>query len=283
MARLTKPAADLGAQSSGSAPVLPDTDRASVHRVDHPPAPIFLLQAHPERWAIMAGRLVPSLRQMRIEPGVNRVDKAGNYKFALAKTEERGWITIPWDVDGEGTSYIRAHEGIRGTVHATRWTKLYRGSKQVGCDLDGYASWLAGLIGRGVLPPIALRVVERMIEDTQRQVDTMADRVAHTPSLRGPHKRLTDDLAILTAARDSLLGGQSMSSGSAPVEPPAEAAEPAEPPGLTDGKVADVVARVAEVTDPAILEAAAEAAGRKGVQRAISRRLVELDSEPGQA
>jgi len=74
-----------------------------------------------------------------------------------------------------------------------------------------------------------------------------------------------------------------MSSGSAPVEPPAEAPEPAEPPGLTDGRVADVVARVAEVTDPAILVAAAEADGRKGVQRAISHRLVELEADHGQA
>lgn len=154
-----------GARPSES--VIPDfttvTEAAPLPRVDARPE--FVLLWNVTVWQVMAGRLVPALRQMRLISGVSNVKVGGgrvSIDMARANWESRGWRMIPHS-EGPGGSYMRVSDvdpsgqgRTRRKHYHTAWETLYSGSDRVVTDEPAYAAWCAGLVARGIIPPCPL-------------------------------------------------------------------------------------------------------------------------------
>ena len=184
----------------------------------------FVLMQHPERWSVMGGQVIPGLHQFTIgTPGLNGVDKDGNFRQAIAAREALGWILIPENVDGRGTTYLARHEVPGGYFWCTKWTKVWVGSDAIRCNEADYVPWCRSLIERGVIDPPAPYIIAALIERIEGSVSALSDKVALTPSLQPQLKILA---ANLTALRAELADLGDASDGEA--APALEAAE-AEP------------------------------------------------------
>lgn len=178
-----------------------------VTRENAPPMPlqpsnsIFKLQWHRKRWCVMAGRVVPSMRQWPIQPGLGGVDKSGAYRAAEAQAAERGWHSIPWDVDGptEEDDYTRRYRVRAGHFYCTKWTQVWADSEEIGSDVEGYSKWLLSLIEREVIPPPAPFVLTKMIERLRSRQLALAGKVRAEPNLQGELDGVTDNIKALTA------------------------------------------------------------------------------------
>jgi len=147
----------------------------------------FILKFHPARWTIMAGRLVPSLGQDRLAPGINMVSKSrdGRVSFAAcrAKMEESGWSYIPYEWGPDGESYLQAIDtrprGARETrtAHMTVWDSAYAGDPRVYPDEEAYSAWLAGLIKDGKIPACPPQIARRMLEKARGKLARAAAQV----------------------------------------------------------------------------------------------------------
>ena len=174
------------------------TDAVSLPRL--PPSPPFLLLAHPDRWQVMLGKVVPLLGRLLLQPGLANVsaarDGSARWQEAAAKREERGWVSIPWDVDGPNTSYIvQPNPG----AHIEKWARTYPRSDKIDCDEAGYRDWLVSLIARGIVPPPPAHILRRMI-DTERSHMTQAMEASSTsPTAKAEVARLEKLIAVLEA------------------------------------------------------------------------------------
>jgi len=157
-----------------------------------PPAvevrPMFIYAFHPRRWMVLAGKLVPGLRQVALVPGVERVwmDEERRIHFAdtRAKLEENGWKLIPHHLAPDGVSYVQVLQTkpvdsnqILET-HLTVWETAYPGLPDTESDLDGYTAWLEGLVEAGTIPPCPAYVAGRMLERTRQLLTVAEARVA---------------------------------------------------------------------------------------------------------
>lgn len=191
------------AAPAGPAPYVPqfaEAERSKAPRLGKR-AP-FLFKYHPERWTVVGGKAIPQLGALKLIPGVESVRATREGKLvkgqAQAIQEEQGWLIIPVDVDGPGTSYL--HEAAPG-VFLSRWERAFPSSSHVEVDEKGYAAWVEGLFDRGVLPPPEPYVLERLRTKVQRDLDDVADRVAGTPSNQPLVDRLRSDLEAIERAR----------------------------------------------------------------------------------
>jgi hypothetical protein len=168
-------ARDLGIVDGIGSPNLPRLE---------PRAPAFFL-FHPERWAILEGEVVPLLGRLPIIAGVGNVrivdHRTGRLSTTQAETEKikRGWVKIPLDVDGPGTSYLNSP--MPG-VYLTRWDTAHAGSSHVSFDNKTYVRWLLALIARGVLPGPPPYILEKLRRKLVRQISELADKVRTVPS-----------------------------------------------------------------------------------------------------
>lgn len=204
-------------QSAGVAPeplLGPAAARPTVNIAEYPR---FMLLAHPSRWIVMGDAIVPSLYKMPIQPGVGGVDQKGNPRQAIAKRLDQGWIAIPEDIQGPGTSYIRRHDIPRGRVtYLLQWERVYLGSQQIGCDESGYTAFLQSLVASGLIPPCPVHVLERMQDQAQRAIGKYADRVSAVPSLAPRLARARRRLEVIEAALAERLEAARESAGAAP-------------------------------------------------------------------
>ena len=146
-------------------------------------SPPFVLVHSPHRFGVLAGKLVPMLGRMPLMPGVNHIeiDGQGRVKFAAAraKLEEEGRILIPYAWAPDGVSYIQAvdtkptgKEVLEGWI--TVWETAHTGDTRTVSDLDGYASWLEGLIKAGKLQPCAPHIIERLLDSATERLNMSA-------------------------------------------------------------------------------------------------------------
>lgn len=155
-----------------------DTPQISGGSLGGTPLPLaapgvpYFLQFHPDHWRVLAGLVVPIPRRLHLLKGANAVDvdRAGrpDPSAALADTQARGWVTLPWDVDGPGTSYLRKAEH-GGWID--RWTKLFPGSAATRFDEAGFAQWLAKLIEQGKLNPPPVYALEALVNQFQSEAE----------------------------------------------------------------------------------------------------------------
>ena len=177
---------------------------ASTSSADWPrlsPSPAFVLQAHPRRWGVMRDRVIPVLGRLMLQPGVNNVsvvEKTGEVKWkaAAAAREERGWTSIPWDVDGPNTSYL--YEPRPGTV-LERWTKCYPGSERVTCDEVAYVEWCRSLVDRGVIAAPAAYVLESMLDSERSSLATALEQAHNSPAAKQDAERIVKRIACIEA------------------------------------------------------------------------------------
>jgi hypothetical protein len=190
--------------ATGSAWTPPKAALPSTALPKLPASPPFVLLAHPQRWTVMAGKVIPLMGRTVLQPGVNNVtaiERAGvppivQWKQAVASREERGWIAISWDVDGPGTSYLI--EVAPGVV-VEKWTRTYPGSDRVDCDEAAYADWCRSLIARGYIAPPAVHILESMRDIARAELAKAAEQAPVSTSAKGEVKRIEALIAALDA------------------------------------------------------------------------------------
>jgi hypothetical protein len=269
MARLNQPD-----QLTGSipAPLAEPVEKQPLPRLA--PSPRFLLLAHPNRWCVSGGKLIPLLKRFSLEPGVGGVDKAGNYHNAIAQQEARGWTLIPEAVDGPGTSYLRVDKVQNGHRFRTRWEVCYNGSTRIGSKTEEYAEWACSLVERGIIRPAPVYAIEGMIERLETSIANLANKVHAVPSLQIKIDAQEADLVVLRAALAEIEGELQPTQGAAPAALPE--------PDPVDLRAAELhsshkKAQLMELADQLGLST-------KGTAKTIAQRIAEheLGSEDGQ-
>ena len=148
--------------------------------------PPYYWTFHPERWTVVAGKLVPSLMTSHLISGVNNVeiDRNGSVRFAnaRAKLEEQGITLIPWNWAPDGISYLQCLDtrpgGTRDAQEA--WISVFEsadvGGQETSCDEEAYAEWLSSLVATGKLPGCSANVARKMLDAaTERLEKARAD------------------------------------------------------------------------------------------------------------
>lgn len=172
------------------------TDAASLPRL--PPSAPFLLMAHPDRWQVMGGMVVALLGRLLLQPGLANVRAARDgsplWKEAAAKREEKGWVSIPWDVDGPDTSYVvQPNPG----AHIERWARVYPRSDRIDCDEVGYRDWLRSLVDRGIIAPPPLHILRRMLETERNDLARALEASSTSATAQAEVKRLEKVIAAI--------------------------------------------------------------------------------------
>lgn len=179
-------------------------DYGSAQKTAPPPrieqSPPFLLMAHPNRWHVRGGKLLPHLSRLALVDGSGQVRKRNGKLYAreaIASYEEKGWTVIPADIDGPGTSYVRKVAGVNAYI--TRWMQVFSGSDAVLVDADGEAKWLQGLVAKGVIPPCPDYVLDRLAASIREGLLAAQDLAKTEPSAAAKVERLQADLAVILA------------------------------------------------------------------------------------
>lgn len=200
--------------------VVPDfttaTETAPLPRVQ--PREQFVLAWNIANWTIFGGRLVPSLRQIRLQPGVSRVSKGAdgriNISEAKAHFEARGWRLIPHH-KGPGGSYMRRTEvdpdgagRTRRPHYHTAWERFYPGSDRVQSDERGYATWIAGLIAQGDIPACPVVTARGLEERARKKLEGLELRFAKgAETLKPQIDSLRAELAVIVSYIESAEAG----------------------------------------------------------------------------
>lgn len=194
--------ADTGV-SAGSA-FVPDTTQAANLRTQVDPIPAYQLKAHPERWTVMLGKVVPALGKIKHIRGLNGVDgeagKKPDVTGAKAGAEAAGWTAIPFSAvpPGSGSSYLWRPEG-RPDVHLHFTERVYPGSKRLEADEKRYVEWLQWLIQAGHVPAPAPYVLRQMESEYERRHNDALNRAADYPSYKDVADRAKRDLEAIRA------------------------------------------------------------------------------------
>lgn len=183
----TSPTVDRPAALPAVAGKLPTLRRGSAASDAKPLLPRrdpFWLVAHPDRWTVQGGQVVPYLDEVPLTAGVNGVETAYNRETGEtfidtdgleSNLRTKGAIPIPWDVDAQ--PYIV--EPAPG-CWVTRWARPTPGSSYVEYDTDGYLAWVASLQDRGLLPRPQRRHLEQLAQATRFDLthpNTAADKI----------------------------------------------------------------------------------------------------------
>jgi hypothetical protein len=185
-----------------------------------PPSPPFFFAWHPARWVVLDGKVVPSLRKVRLQPGVNHVTrrkgrdgKPGAYRVGRlrAHLEERGWTLIPYDRGPAGSYIHRVRTGLgpEGSyAHLSVWESAYPGTDAVGADAAGYATWCASLVEDGTVPPCPPYVADRLRDRHGATLAAYEEKISRGGVSYRPHAdRLREDIGALDDYLGAALDG----------------------------------------------------------------------------
>jgi len=176
----------------------------------HGPSAPFIYAWHPACWHVMAGKLVPRLRQMRMQPGLSNMGESPDGRVvtrnATAAAADRGWTTIAIEA-GPGGSYLRKHKVSPNgrsdravTRWASAWETLYSGSDTIQSDEAGFVAWLGGLIDNGSIPACPAHIADSLALETESRLGRLQGEVAKGVDAVKPHlERAAADLAVLRA------------------------------------------------------------------------------------
>lgn len=163
----------------------------------------FLFLAHPMRWDIMDGRVVPLLMRFNLREGVRGItaNDAGrlSYSVALRAKEDRGWVTIPANKAPDGVNYVQrfaVHGG--GYAHTSVFESLYPGSRTIECDREAMANWLEGLMADGTIPKPSRVALEALKAAILKRLDGFARREGPTAQVFTDQARA--DLEVVNKA-----------------------------------------------------------------------------------
>ena len=163
--------------------------------------PMFVYLYHPKRYTVIDGAVVPQLKELRFVE-----DRNVNPEDELTKWRKLGWVDIPWDVRGDGTDYIRAHDGPgKTTVYLSEFEQPHRGSSAVVSDTAGYVAFLVWLEENGKIPEPELHILEGLRDRAQGRFDDYAARSHANPKVQAVADRCAVDLQALSDKIESLL------------------------------------------------------------------------------
>ena len=153
----------------------------------------FMLKAHPNRWTVLGGQVVPLFGRLVLQPGINGVQRIGtrlNASEARATAEDRGWKLIPFEAvpahhvaPGQQPSYLYCPEG-RPDATLLLYQRCYPGSERSDCDEVRYLEFCAHLETAGIINPPALWVLEQLAEKLHREADALADKAREHTSYK---------------------------------------------------------------------------------------------------
>jgi len=170
--------------------------------------PPFLYFAHPERWQIIDGNILPLLGKLKLQPGVMGVQRgrapgAVNLRLARVACEERGRTIIPVDsvppahvAPGEAPSYLRTIDSTSGPVVLSRYEMAFAGSAATKCDAKSWAEFLRHQIDAGVVEPAPTWVLERMRDSRAKSLERME---SNQSTNRAKRERLQAEVDVLDA------------------------------------------------------------------------------------
>lgn len=195
-----------------SAAVLPEfgtvVDTAPLPTVDARGP--FVLLWNIKAWHVMAGLLVPALRNLRLTPGVANValGRDGRWQLGRARSEweRKGDRLIPPERGPQG-SYMRTAdvdpggEGRRRVKHYhTAWETLYSGSPRSVVNEQAYAEWCASLVEDGTIPPCPLPIARALYERTIEKLSAVEQKVtAGAASLASQVTALRKEAEVIAA------------------------------------------------------------------------------------
>lgn len=133
---------------------------------------MFLYAAHPARWTIMAGELVPQVGTIVLMPGVNgcELSRSGRLRWraAVQHWQERGWTVIKPEHAPNGQGYVNRVQ-VRGGFHYLDvFTTPHAGTDAVSSDHAGMARWLKSLMNRGLVAEPEVWAVRALAERLRR-------------------------------------------------------------------------------------------------------------------
>lgn len=173
------------------------------------PAAPWIFAAHPSRWIVLAGELVPYLRKVTLRAGVERVNidrKTGKVHFAdtRAKLEQEGWILVPYSAAPDGNSYLkqvttRLSNGEQAEATISVFERAVPGAKKTRPDLRGYVAWLKGLVASGLIPPCDPFIAENMADRSRAVLAKLEATTKDSPALQGVVDQLRNEVAVLDA------------------------------------------------------------------------------------
>ena len=168
----------------------------------------FLYFAHPERWQILDGDILPLLGKLKLQPGVMGVQRgraagAVNLRLARVACEERGRTIIPVDsvppahvAPGEAPSYLRSIDSSSGSVVLSRYAQAFAGSAVTKCNEVEWAEFLRHQISAGVVEPAPVWVLERMRDSRAKSLERME---SNQSTNRAKRERLQAEVEVLDA------------------------------------------------------------------------------------
>lgn len=203
------PAFDDSAHGAAFVPDEGGTTRARpVTRV--PGAPAFLFKAHPNRWTVENGRLIPVLGKVKFIPGVGGCDadpRTGKPRIAPARmeAEEGGWTIVPFDripdahaAPGQAKSYLRTVEG-RPDLVISIYDKVYPGSDRIECDMPRWYEFCDYLVASGLINPPSSHVLRNMLDRLRAHRDARAAKAVTAPSVRAEVAQIEANIAVIEA------------------------------------------------------------------------------------
>ncbi|NBV19954.1 hypothetical protein [Janthinobacterium sp.] len=190
--------------SAGSA-FVPDSPTVANQITRVEPIPAYQLKAHPERWTVMRGELVPLLGKIKHIRGLNGADgepgKPARIATAEAGAREAGWTPIPFTAvptSAGVSSYLWRPEG-RPDVHLHFTERVYPGSARVEADEPRYVEWCRWLVTSGTISPPAPYVLRTMEAEYDRRYNDALNRSADFPSYKDVADRALKDLEAIRA------------------------------------------------------------------------------------
>jgi len=176
--------------------------------------PPFILVYSPQRWMVLAGRLVPMLSKTPLLAGVNRIeiDKDKRIRFAAtrAKLEEEGRLPIPYEWGPGGQSYLTVVETRPNgsqtiqTAHVSVWESCHAGDRLPASDEDGYSRWLASLVKSGKLPACPPHLARRLLErasEALEEAEAMSSKHGGRATIRAKAIRAKVDALTKASGR----------------------------------------------------------------------------------
>jgi len=164
--------------------------------------PPFVYIAHPLRWTVLEGEVVPLLKELRFidDPNVDPDDER-------AKWRKRGWTEIPWDVRGPDTNYLRAHDAInRTTAYLSEFETPHKGSSVVVSDVAGFVEFCCWLKDHAKIDAPEPYVLEELRDRARKRFEDYAGKAHSNPKLQGLADRARADMDTLSAELDAVLG-----------------------------------------------------------------------------
>ena len=189
----------------------PERPRSTAPLVNAPSQVAFYFIAHPNRWDLFDGELLPVLGKLRLQPGIEGVRQNGDHMIAKAAKERRGWEVIPWNVvtctarGQQYPEYLHYFDGSKGRIYIEIWCtpiQVRGGTPSWKTDIEGYKQFLRDLVAAGAVPDPDPALLDNLEARLQSSIDRMVPRADRSPAIQRQVDRCQKQLEIISAMKN---------------------------------------------------------------------------------